>query len=375
MPLERVAEVRVESSLKLLQEPRFGTVYIVVKNKSDSELRVLSIRTNSSEYLVLTNLSEAKTLAPKTEEVFPWKIYAGPRVQSGKHLLLFDVSLAWDDEGRPQTGNILCKYECDVGVLGDSEFLVPLGVPSFLLLPGFLIVTVFAMLWNLFHKEKQFPWTAKSAEFWSLAVILSLIALLAVYWLTKRNVMEAYGLRDVYIVWFGSAAAGLLVWTAVEAIVALLRQAELRKKKRAELEVRLKTFTRDDEPVAVLRKLGRNGKGFYLNQVNVKFEGQDARGFVLQDKDSEHPTVCIAPSIVLSWEAALDEETRARLEKEFNAQVAKVDDPDALANLIETEKGNGITVKWKPSGALRKVTQVPDVAFEGTPPASLVKLE
>ena len=373
--LEKVAEVRAESSLKLLQEPRTGTVYIVVKNMSDSALNLLSINPNIPSDLIVTNVPRDRQVAPRTVAVFPLDISAAKTVHSGKHLLLFEVNLAWNDEGHSQTGSALCKYECDVGVLGDSEFLVPVGVPSFLLLPGFLIVIVFSMLWGLFHKDKPFPWSAKTAEFWSLAIIISLLAITA-YRLRGSNLLDGYGLKDVYLVWFGSATVGLVIWAVTEACFRLrLRVVEGRKRREID-EVQRRTFTSDDSPVEVLRKLALNKRGFQLDQVKVQVEGSTARGFLLQPQDGAHPTAWVAPAIVLVFDEELKDDRRAKLQKIFEAQVAQVGDADAMASLIEREKRNGVSAKWKPSATLRRVTQVTAVSpADGAPPASLLKLE
>ena len=200
--LENVVEIRLESALKLLQEPRTGTVHVVVKNKASFPLTVESLRPEVPSDLIVSNLLHGgRIVAPRQEASFPITLAARSAVQSGKHLLLVAVDLAWTEENRPLTATLISKYEFDVGVLGDSEFLVPVGVPSFLLLPGFLMIMFFAMPRNRFGGTDKLKLEVKSAEFWSIAVVLSLLYLLCYRVFTQRNLLEGYGLKDVYSVW------------------------------------------------------------------------------------------------------------------------------------------------------------------------------
>ena len=73
-------------------------------------------------------------------------------MQPGKHLLLLDIALSGTTtEGRKWSGNLTKTQELDVGIFGESELAALmektlLGHISVLLLPGLLLICVFATL-------------------------------------------------------------------------------------------------------------------------------------------------------------------------------------------------------------------------------------
>jgi copper(I)-binding protein len=353
-PLEQLLEVRIESSLKLLQQPQTGAVYVVIKNKANFPIALKSINARAPVDIILTNLSGSEVVASREEVPFQFEVSAKNKVHPGKHLLLFEVNLAWNDDGRPQTGTVLSKYEFDVGVLGDSEFLVPVGVPSFLLLPGFLILIVFAMLWNISHKEKPFPWATKSAEFWSLAVIISLLAM-TIYRIWGSDLLEGYGLNDVYWVWFGSAAVGLAAWAGAY-LVLYIRQLW---NKHIEAGEGRKRFSTDDTPAEALRKLALNGRGILLARVKASISGQTPHAFELQPADSTHATLWIAPQIQVSFDDAPNENTKVELIGTFEKLLMNPKDAGAMASFLENEEHEWVKAGWLASGTLRGVTELP----------------
>jgi hypothetical protein len=350
-PLEQLVDVRIESSLKLLQQPQTNAIYVVIKNKANIQITLTSINARAPADINLAGLSGSRVVAPREEAAFEFQINARSSVHPGKHLLLFENNLSWLDEGRLQTGTVLSKYECDVGVIGDSEFLVPVGVPSFLLLPGFLITLVFVMLWNAFHKENRITWDAKKPEFWSLAVIISLLAI-AIYRIWGSNLLEGYGLKDVYWVWLGSAAVGAMAWLAVEAGLYLRRTAAARRQQKQDQEKDRKTFKIGDQPLQALRKLGLNNRNFLLRRVKATYGGQTAPAFVLQPAEGGSQTLWIAPQIEVSFDNAPDPKIKADCSREFDDLLKSTWDADRVANFIEGQGHEWIQAYWVASGQL-----------------------
>jgi hypothetical protein len=149
------------------------------------------------------------TLAPQQSRAVPITVTAGNAVQPGKHLLLFEIDLEQVKYGYAWTETLIATQAFTIGILGESEILTAIGVPSFLLLPGFLIVVSFRMLWTGVPPKRRLDLDPKSADFWLIAILLSLGAAflypLLTGWLGQpRNYLEGYGLRDIVNVWFGS---------------------------------------------------------------------------------------------------------------------------------------------------------------------------
>jgi hypothetical protein len=159
-PAEEVAEVQANTALEKLMEHRPGIVYLVVTNKSDVPIQVTKILLSRPEFITYTvDLPEAGvTLAPRELHAFPLKIKVIGKVRPGKHLLLFEVAIEWKKAGRPRTGKAIATHQVEVGILGESEILTVLGVPSFLVLPGFLMTMTVGLLWRFVApRTEDFP--------------------------------------------------------------------------------------------------------------------------------------------------------------------------------------------------------------------------
>ena len=82
---------------------------------------------------------------PLRTELFSFTATANDRISPGKQLLIFQVAVSSTSSG---SRDFVLTHEVNVGVLGESEVLTLLGVPSLLLLPGFLAVSSFLLLWR-----------------------------------------------------------------------------------------------------------------------------------------------------------------------------------------------------------------------------------
>ncbi|MCA1601503.1 MAG: hypothetical protein LC776_07640 [Acidobacteria bacterium] len=357
--LDKVLEARVESAMKLLEDPNSGLVFVVVRNKSNYPISIRSIELVASAELESKWRKQATNtvIGPQTEEPFSMEIEPKKALLPGKHLLLFTVNADWTEDGAKRSGSTIAKHEFDAGVLGSSAMLTAVGVPSFLLLPGFLLILVFGMLWNLGEKRKDIPLDLKSPQFWAGAILLSLTTAVLYPLITGRDYLKGYSFKDVYYLWFGSAAVAALVWAGT--VLVLWWNEKSRAKK-----VRGRTFTATDEPMEVLRKLARNGLGFELEQVDVSIGGKDVRAALLSKGEPGQPS-WVAPFIGLSLPA--DEPVPM---KDLTNQLKEVNAPAALAEFVAK---NRIESQWIVDGQLRGVTPVPTYADSRAAPRSLVE--
>lgn len=251
----------------------------------------------------------------------------------------------------------MVKYEFDAGVLGDTALLTAVGVPSFLLLPGFLVVVVFCMLWNHVGKRERIPLDVKSPEFWSLAVLLSLTSALIYPLVWKRNYLEGYNFKDIYRIWFGSAGVAVIAWGAAVLAVWIARWERERAQRRC-------TFSSNDNPVDVLHKLELNHSGFRLDQVELTIGGEATRGLLLF-KGQAGSTTWVAPRAVVSRPADSHVDELSR----------QIDDHESPGKLIALIEKLGITARWKPSGRLSSVTEVQEYKSLTVQPVSLIETE
>jgi hypothetical protein len=350
--IDKVAEARMEASLETLEENRPETAFLVVRNIAAVPILVESITAPSPPldlFLLICNPGRGVSLAPQESRSFPILIKAENAVHTGEHLLLLELGIHWEKWGQPFSGTLLASQKLSVGVLGESDILKLLGVPTFLFLPGFLMAAAFMALWKFVSPKKAPALEAKSTEFWLIAITLSLLAAPAYSFITRwfgspRNYLVAYGMRDVFWVWIGSIGVAAFVWLVITGSMGLM--ARWKASKHAQ-----RTFSEDDSPVEVLRKLALNGLGFSLTAVDVTVGSTKQQYLLLEQRREGQTEAWISPPIVWEWRGTRTVEFASQ----FMKQLDQVKNADALADLIERGCGKGNDVKmldvsWKYTG-------------------------
>lgn len=145
---------------------------------------------------------------------------------------------------------ILTTRELDVSVPGVSAVTGVLQIPSLLLLPGLLAVASFFAIASRARPRPvgEDPLArlalVLSPALWIIMIMLSGGIAILYRLLSGRNVLYAYGLRDVVWLWFGSIiAGGIAGWIAAG--------AEKRRRARAAAP----RFRADATPIDVLQQL------------------------------------------------------------------------------------------------------------------------
>lgn len=362
--VEQVASLEVKKmNAGSIVEHRPGTMFLVVTNTSKAPLDLRSVTPRGPAFVTVTPLepAERKNLLPQDVYVIPYRLEAKGPILPGKQLILFQAALGWQRGGRPASGSLVATQEVEVGVLGESEVLTALGVPTFLVLPGFLMILTFGLLWKHvpsrhLPRERKFELEAKSAEFWFVAVSLSILAAFAYPWITarlgeRRSYLGGYDLVDVVRVWTASIASASLVFlgrVAFAAIMAAWRNALIP--------------AAGDGPVKILRKLKRQGLKVYRPQVNVKIggQGEPRRAFLLQANDGRS-RIWIGPSIGLWGAEQADPDLRRRIDEQIDPK----GDPGALADLLEEARKKNIRVDWKQKEGIPRPLEVATADIQG----------
>jgi hypothetical protein len=364
--LDKVAAVRIETTLDLLHEKRQGSIYLVVRNLSVDPITVKRMKMAKPPFIVVEappvdaqgviSLPQEITLGPQESRALPIIVTASHTVQPGRHLLLFEVDLGLVQYGYTWTETVIATQAFTVGVLGESEILTAIGVPSFLLLPGFLIVVAFRMLWTRVSPQQPMDIDPKSAEFWLIAILLSLGATFVYPLLTRwlgspRNYIEGYGLRDIVNVWFGSVGVGFVFWAF------WVGTSELKTRVRAQ-----KIPSPDDGPLEILRKLARNRRGIGLEQVDITLASQSQRAFVILPAKTGQTAMWVAPSMTITW--AHDPGPENPLDKWIEDRTAA----NIMADFIERQIGKAIEgISWDQIGSLRGPMQVEESQVKKLP--------
>ena len=143
-PAEGIIDAQIIASLKTVTEKQPGQLYLILKNKADVPVSVDSLIVRTPSFLVPKPFSGPLSLGPREVTTIPVVINALGRVRPGKHQALLDLGIRWPGSGKGLRHLVLSR-EVDVGVEGESAILAAFGIPSFLILPGFLMVVTFTV--------------------------------------------------------------------------------------------------------------------------------------------------------------------------------------------------------------------------------------
>lgn len=357
-PVAQIADVEIKTTLESLDQQHPGQLYLVVTNKSGGPVDMLPIEAQGPSFIHIDTTPRV-TLTPREVRAMPIGVQAKDIVQPGKQVIVIPVRLEWRIAGRPEPehATIVATREVTVGVFGESEILKLLGVPTFVLLPGFLVLITVSWLWKngVFREpdaKREFPLEALKPEFWIVAITASAIVAYAYRLYAHRDYLTAYGLEDVIKVWITSIFVfGVGSYLLIAAIAWAWRWWwKLRE---------------NEDPVSALRKLGRRGVAVTLVQVETN---DSKRLLLVEPLRSDRPTVWATSQIVVEWQAQASEPLKQSIEKEREA----TGDASRLANLLAQGRAAGqLALKWKDGGprplkttdVKRKLPALPIVDF------------
>lgn len=333
-----VVSASLKTSLEALDEQHPGTVYLIVTNKSSHPVRLLSIDETGPDSVEFDDTTP-RAIPARRQISIDVGVHAKNRVEPGKHLLVFDLEFSWGSSKAPRVGHLIETTTTQVGVLGESAVLTLLGVPSFLLLPGFLVLAVVAIGWRLRRPtpaSNDFPFGVKDPEFWVVAVTLSIA--LALLWprVGGHSYLRTYGLRDVISLWLVSLLIGAALYGLIFSGSIGLHTA--------------RTPRSTDDQVAVLRKLAWQRLG--LERQRFRF-GDGAGiywGYLVQRRDGMD-SLWLAPPISVTvrdpgQNAGPDAaEKAAALLKQLQDERS----PWQLAKLLKQHR-SGLDIAWERGG-------------------------
>jgi len=292
---EEVATAVVQTKIEKLEARRPQNVYLVVLNLTDVPLAVSELRVSLPDFarvsvdgkdiaasggssLIYSAAGQTNPvlIPPRQEHVFA-AVLSIPQytaVMTGKYLMLFEVKLKYARDGYLTESSIIAPQEFQAGVLGEQEFVGVTSVP-FLLLPGFLVVTVLGLLLSKVWPRWAINLDFKKPDFYLFGVIISIATVLlykplspwlfAVLWRThipERDLFAGFSLEDIINIWGLALALALGPWVLLGGsarLFAMVKASVLKEQ----------TPTSYDKPSKVLERLLKAGKSFALSQVDV----------------------------------------------------------------------------------------------------------
>ncbi len=355
--VEKLASASLETVAGPLTDYRTQIAYLQLANSSNRALEA-TVTWHAPVFVKIVP-REAKGAKPRgnpatavdvtipahDKVLAPFALKLEGAIEPGKHKLIFDTNFRWQSGNEQRSGTLLVPYEITSNILGESEILQLLGIPSFLLLPGALLLMVIAMLRKLGWKisrdagELAIPTDVKSAEFWVLAVSLSIVAGFVFYLAKGRTYLSGYSTRDMLEVWSFTTLVGVLGY----AIAAVLTSLYLRHRAAV-------TPAEQDTPVAVLYKLERTHQGLKLELLEFTVAGQKQVGFLFGRRTQERRSYWVLPRIIVKWDAKappnLQEQVDEAITNEHTQELARLLEVGSVAGVLQ--------VSWNGSDSFRK---------------------
>lgn len=314
-PLDNLAAIEIKSTLETLSQGDKGDLVLAVTNKTGQAFDT-TITPEAPPSIKLDPASRMFHIAGLNTQVFHFTATANTQVNPGKQLVIFNVLLHTTHGNR----NFVVTSDVDVGVLGASEILKLLGVPSLFLLPGFLAVSAFTLLWrwNVLRPGggKDPPLEETKSGFWLVSITASLL-IAGGFILHRHSFFSFYGLGDLMTVWFVSIGLGCAAYLGYRVIVNEIARRASQKYPQP-----------GDTPVQVLQKLSGFGKKMDLDQVKVK--GQPSPLFLLWQEDG---FAYVCPEIGLEWASNADGDVQSKVQDQLTAG----GDPGVVAEALEAE--------------------------------------
>jgi len=379
-----LARVSVHSTLTELNDFRPGYIYLVVENKTDTLLTVdrieiaeypdfIDIRKSSLDTTVVSRKKpvlvypDKDTVNVGASGIYELFIEASDQLKPGKHLLLFNVLYhGWVPVEtqqdtlsvivrHPMTGSTTKTHEVEVKVFGEGEILGALSnAVTFLMMPGFIMVIVFAMAWKISapapYKEKLPGWLKEAKiidlQFWVIAITMSLIMARWLYPILtelfssgRRNYLYGYGFYDIVMMWWFSVLMGALSGLIAGGGVSLYRRISYRK-----------AIHGNENPLEFLQKAVALGvKEAWLKKTTLKESGKS--GYLIEEDDIKKESLWVIPRVHVLWQASADE-LYARFEDKIFDDKAILS--DVLNTLVDGKKegheGKGLQgIEWEKS--------------------------
>lgn len=351
-----LSTVDVLTALESLSHERPGRIALVITNSTASRLTLISVRLsgpNTIEFkpaddrfappdkatTLVTLEPGAIVLEPGASVQVPFVVEAKSAVQPGKTTLTFEVTTQTMDELVPRTDTVVASKDVTLGVLGESEALQLLQVPTVLFLPGFVAMATISLFWRAGIK----PWSSAAtafgfttAEFWFFALLASIVIVFGYIVMTGRNILTSYSLGDLIAISIGSVTVAAVAWVGIAGVVGFVRR-----------NMNTRRYpTVSDDALTVLVKLGRRNQSVGVPVVAIAEPAPPKQYLLLEPRDASRAHLLVGPYIGVRFMNATEDSIRCVQElRRANASTRD------LARVLGQLKRRGqVTVAWKAFG-------------------------
>jgi hypothetical protein len=335
----KAIEASIEGNFDAISEQRPGFAHLVVTNNLDVPVS-LHVDVQVPPDVFEKPIPDEFEVPARSSVQEPVTLKVRHKTTPGAYSIVFSLSATWQRAGYEERREVVVSKLATAGVFFESELLKVLGIPSFLVLPGCLVLFTMQLMLTLgifgLKNDSRLPQlTLTSPGFWILAISFSGIFAFAYISIPHTNYLLRYGAEDLRNVWLWSIVVGI----AVYCLYALVT-----------LRSRLKHVpTADDDPIKVLQKMHNNGINFDTSRIKFKIGSAEFTGHVIEKIKDEMPLIWVAPKISVVWE----DTDAARAQEEVFTDARDRQPPASFAELAELlqrahDDGNA-TVRWSTS--------------------------
>jgi hypothetical protein len=352
-------DLTVKASTEGISDQIAGSVLLVMKNKSAEPLRVDTVQFSGPADLVAEPDKWNVSLGPHEVRVTPVTVsFANSRQPMGSYPVFVSARVARLHGSWMTNGTATAEFTATSDVPGVNEALKLLNIPTILLIPGALILSIWAFPYA--KGQTQPPWLDwKSSTFWVVAITLSIIVFGALGvgkrvtgW--KVNFLAGYNITDIAYLWIGCVVFSATSYGAYRASIWAITE-------------RIRRTTepfRTDSPIRFLEKLARRS----FSQRLPRYSGATALPAAIFQTPFPAPagSAWFIPEILVSATGG----DNTYVDAVFQAN----NKPDQLDNIIRIlSRGlarSEVKVEWKPGGLDRPTLQPARPVDEGVQPWS-----
>ncbi len=332
---QKAVEASIEGNFDAVSQQRPGYAYLLVTNNLEIPIHV-TVDTQVPRTIFQQPPPEQLDVPPRSATYTKIDLNAENRITPGVYPVLFSLKTEWDRAGKKEQRQLVLTKMATAGVFFESDLLKLLGVPSFLVLPGCLVLFTMQLFLTLgilgLKNDSRLPQlTISSPGFWIVAVSLSGVFALVYGSLTPNNYLLRYGVEDLRNVWLASVVIGASFY---------LLYAWLTLKNR-----RQHVPTANDEPLTLLRKMARNKVGIPPSKVRFKLASIDLEGHVVERIEDGMQSLWVAPLISIDWGETKEAlKTQSDFENAINARLDWKQIADRLEKALRDQ--HVMAVRW-----------------------------
>lgn len=336
----------IDGSFDAISSQRPGVGSLTLTNDFDFPVHVAIQSLGNPAVMTISPIPPTDVPGRSTINL-PIEVRPVSKITPGTYSIALEVTATWTWGGGREERRMVVSKPGTFGIFFESELLKALGIPSFLLLPGCLMIFTAQLLlafnvWGVKNESSLPDLGITNPGFWVIAITLSGLFALIYIWRTGTNYLVRYGPQDLIAVWGWSVLTGAVLYL----ILGWWRWRFRRRRVPEE----------NDQPLDILRKMARNGIGVNVPEVRFSMGNNQWRGFVIENLSESKTKLWVTPPMLMVWDDQADAQTQLQVNTDLNlaGQPNPAEAPATILERIARQLGANaaqVKVRWDMRGA------------------------